>query len=311
MNNMAKVLLLVLMSSFSSAFADDTALSEFQHMASGGKFEFTPSLEVGSYVQKYDLTYSNGVDKTTDHYYLYGVRAEYGFSDMISAGFLLRYASHNIAYPSGAANRTANGLVNPDIYVNAKNAIGPGTLRYGAHFLWSMSKHYIDSQGDSNADSGGSTLNLFAGYELPIMSSMVVGLQAAYDIWQDDRQFHNETFPSFLQDNKVKNGGWWNLRAFFEYTMDPVLYGIELNYVNHAQSKINFASGALPDTDVHDNGSAIAADLYGNWKIAKDTSLLPTIGFDTTDHNIGYLPGVVGANSGVGMFVNVAGRFGF
>ncbi len=119
-----------------AAFAADSSsgVSVYYNTKRIEKWEVTPGFTFGSIKTNYDSSKSGGVNSITDSLFNFSVGGEYGINEMISVGLKLGYQTDSFSTsPSQkGTNPSGSGMTDPVLYVNGKNAVGPGTLRSGA-----------------------------------------------------------------------------------------------------------------------------------------------------------------------------------
>lgn len=333
MTQMKRIAFIATILAGSFAFADDSAPtgSEFQHQANAGTWEVTPALTYGDMYMADDPANTgsplnqNPNTSTDDHFFMLSATGEYGIIPMLSVGVKLMYEMDSISYspsngidPTGGTSMKASGLTDPEIFVNGRNELSFGSLRWGAHFRFTLGKHVIDSSGTSeDENSGGMTFTPFVGYERQLGSTGVIGARLKYDIIQTDRNFtDNSTAVASLPgmvSYTVKGGNNAVLSVFYETNLDPVILGFDTGLFWHQGSTINFSQpvAGVSSLDAHDGQMAPFLDVYGNWKLAPNIELLPKFGMNVVNSNQGYLPGTVAQNKVVTTSGTVGARFSF
>lgn len=248
-----------------SAFAQDEGASasaggikaEFIHQAPDGKFEVTPRISLAGG----ELKYKNG-----NKYNLGGVgldvRGEYGFSEMFSGYVSLGTASVTAERdncPTGVVCRDtkSSGMIDPSVGVLGAIPAGPGHVRLGADLSMALEDHEIEDDGDQNMASGGTTLNVFAGYEMNIAQN-VFGARLGYDLYQGDRDYNDKDITAPVK-YKVSGGEDMNVDLYYEYWLNMVTIGGYFRYATSKESKAE-ANGVTVDLD--DEAKATAFGVY-------------------------------------------------
>jgi hypothetical protein len=314
-------------------FAGPLALaesSEFQHQTDAGKWEVTPGLSweelyVSDNPANAAAPFNTNPSTSTDTTAIFAnVKGEYGIMPMLSVGVKLNYEMDSISIspsngndPNGGTSMKASGLADPSIFVNGKNSLGSGSLRWGTNFSFSLAKHTINSSGTSeDENSGGMTLTPFVGYEMPLGNG-VFGVRLKYDLLQTDRKVTNNStaFAAVpgLTSYSIKNGNNLVFYVFYEANLEPVILGMDAGIAQHASSKIVFSQPVFgtSDVDAHDSMVLPLMDLYANWRLTPSIELLPKIGANVLNINEPYLPGTVAQSKIMAVYANVAARFVF
>lgn len=291
-----------------AAFAADSSsgVSVYEHQTDSGKWEVTPGFTFGSIKTNFNATAANGnLTSASDSIFNFSVAGEYGINEMLSVGLKIGYQTDSFSLtPSGSSSPSASGMTDPVLYVNGKNAVGPGLIRWGALLDFSLGAMTLSSDGKTyNESSGGITLTPFVGYEMANIGPGTLGARLAYDLYQSDRSFTNNMQTNTSE--KIKAGNNLSFVVFYEMPFDPVIWGVDVGIVNHSAATFN---NGTTDTSMNDGQTNFKVETYAAWTVAPDITVLPTIGYGPMGVG-GYLAN--GATSQNGIYGTVAARFGF
>jgi hypothetical protein len=295
------------------AFAEDNAnpvTSEFQHQANAGVWEVTPGMSFGNFKTNYGsgntLQLSSSTDAMTSEF----IKGEYGINEMFAVGVQLAYQTDNITYSPSQAGGTAitkiDGMNDPVIYFLGRNDVGYGSIHYGLNFDFAVDKGQINTT-SMNEASGGLTFTPFVGYEFGIGPG-ILGAKASYDI-RTNRSYEDNRGNNGTSSLTLKDGQAFTIMAFYEWNLDPVVWGLDLGLVNRTADHFteNGKSGSL------NNGSNnFNISTYANWTVIPMVHILPSIGYGILPQGF---PSTMVANGGIntiaGMFGTVAVRLAF
>jgi len=281
-----KLLVLALVLCGSAAFADgegakeaaaasEGRVSEYFYQAEGGHFEITPAVTTTLDAIKYNDTVSGhknltaGVATTP-----IGAEFEYGITNGLAVGINLNYQDSHIGYKCDDTtcpdNTSANGLMDPELYLKGTSAIGGGALHYGGALEVAVEKLKIKSSGSTNAATGGIALTPYVGYDRPLWKGYIGG-KVSYQTWLSQRQGTDDT-AVFDNTVKINGGDVMRASAFYEVNFNIMTYGVSLNYARTQESHVN---GDQQKDAVNES----TAEFYFPAHFTPKLTLLPVIGF--------------------------------
>ncbi|NJL25085.1 MAG: hypothetical protein HC902_07860 [Calothrix sp. SM1_5_4] len=257
----------------------DLQYSEYQHQTEAGRWEVTPSVGIHA---------RNGTprDATTTKKIYSGslplsVRGEYGISSLFSVGTQLGYTMGAVSYDCDSSttcdSTTFKGFVDPEVYLNGRVGIGPGSLRFGANVAFSPMKAEISSNGDANNFSGGTTVSPYVGYEF-FVGRGLLGFRGAYDLYQSEREVSDKT--STPNSYKVTDGQDISLAAFYEYPIWKLSIGSALEYTNSAQTRKKSNGATTPGNNAF---SEYHMRVYVPIRFNPKITLYPALAVGTQD----------------------------
>jgi hypothetical protein len=287
--------------------------SEFLYQTEAHKFDVTPQIGIGSSVTRY----SQNNLKRYELSFPFGVQGEWGINQMFSIGLDLNYWAAGRTYKCDnncPDNTHSGGLMDPTLQFKGRNGIGSGTIRYGADLSVALEKSKIDSSGDSNAASGGTTLAPWIAYE-HLLGRGFIGGKIQYDLYKGDRKVQNDTVAGSAKIDPANdapsaastdsNGQNLALNVFYEMKFKTkYTAGVNVNYLYHSEtrSSVNGAS-SVP---LRDQASSTGLKLYGTVQFTERIALLPAIMAEAVRYsNSNVVDGAVMIGAGA------AGRFTF
>ncbi len=253
--------------------------SEYLHQTTGGHFELTPAL--GIYAST--IRYKNSSDKTQQSFLPITVKGEYGFSDLfsLSAKLGVGLGVVNNTCPNSTCDDTVlRGAMDPVLSANFRIPTGIMALRFGADLSTSLGNHKIESNGDTNVASGGTSLtpNFGMDFSLP---NMVMGFQLKYDLYRGDRT--NERPGRTPSETKDKKANRLGLAAFYEYNFPRIVsIGSALEYLNQAASETESTGVTTKNKDALDHFNL---NVYVPLRFTPRVTLVPAVWLGATQRD--------------------------
>lgn len=294
---------------FAHADADSSGSNgtEYMYQTPGDTFMVQPQIGLGGIAVKYNDTNTGYKNlKATSAALPVGVAGEYGINQMLAIGLELIYSSNKTTFDCDSPlpcpkDKKASGLHDPAINIKLRNQIGAGTLRYGLRAAIALEKSKIDSDGNSNAASGGSSVTPFVGYELPLGPGFI-GAQASYDLYKGDRKTKTD---GVTNETKTTGGETLEVSAFYEANVGIMTYGGALVFDSRAESKD--AVGSAAPKGNKNAYTAYTLHFYTPAHLTPTITILPTVDLG----GISYTSSGSSADSAGAFLISVAGRFTF
>ncbi len=247
-------------------------------MSAAGQFTLTPGIGLEIVRQKFK---SPDVEFSTD-ILSPGVQAEYGATDFLSVGGTFGYLASVTSAdkcPSGyTCERTGTkGISDPSLYAKFRLHAGQGNFIAKLNYSFSIEDHKIESDGDSNAASGGNTLTASAGYEVGFNRNRI-GFEIARDLMQTDRSVKDDGPPAL--DYKVGAGENTSFTGFYEIHVEKANVGGYLSYLIADKTEDNL-SGSMQKND--DRYSIVKLQFYAAIHFDR-FDLLPTAGYSVVNY---------------------------
>jgi hypothetical protein len=201
-----------------------------------------------------------------------GVRYEVGLNDMWSVEGALTYSliKRDPAQPTADSSNIA-GL--DDFQINVKGTMHTSgfRLRYGAQNkigLFPASFSATPGGGENlNNSSGRFTFTPYLGADIDVGAG-ILGAKASYDLIKQDVALHG---PSGT--NNVYSGGQdFIVSLFYEWSIQPTLIGLALDYFNEGRS--TYASVA------QDNWTGYGANIYARFGWFSGWALIPSAAYN-------------------------------
>lgn len=276
-----------------------SAGSEYQHQTPVDKMEVRALLGYKMLDMK-----NKGGSKTEFSGLSETVAFEYGVSEMISAGLELSNSGYDIkSTPAGGGAATTtkqSGLHDMVFFLNGRNAMGPGELRFGTLVNFSLGKNKQESNGNSNNASGGIGLTPFVGYEMAAGPGLV-GARLSYMFWAGDRKQTDETNTP-ADEYTISGGSVFTTAFFYEMPMSSMTLGGALEFLAPAKSEYKLNGVKSAETNPH---TETALAVYAPYYVNDMVTILPKIRYNTwTAKNSGL-------DSVSGWDINVGARFLF
>jgi hypothetical protein len=200
--------------------------SEFFYQTEAGKQAVTPKFSFLT-----SSTQMNGAAKANVSGWSLGASYEYGFISEISVGVTLDYRTEDTK-TSGAQTTTASGLDDLQLFVKANMPAGPGSLKYGAALGISPGDHKIETNGDSNNNTGGNMLTPYIGYEYD-MAPCVFGAKLATDLRLGDATSKSGSISTDYSGNEKTT-----FSLFYEHSFSSDMkLGASLDWVTTSDTK--------------------------------------------------------------------------
>lgn len=256
--------------------------SEFFFQSEAGKSDLTPKIGYRMLTRKAEGSTSeikwNGLWNT-------GASYEYGINEMFAIEGALYYASLET---DQTPKTKTSGLQNPEVTLKGMSPMEGGHLHYGATFSLGLEKLKVETNGDTNASTGGHALMPYIGADMNVGGG-IVGGRLSYEYKME------RTIDFMGTEGKQKEGHELGLNAFYEHFFADMLIGGSVNYVSHGATKND--AGA----EVEESGSMTGISLYsrmpmGTW------ALIPRLDYDFSKSHYSKYDD---------MNLSVAARFGF
>lgn len=180
-----------------------------------------------------------------------GAEYEYGLNEQFALGATLSYLSLEW---DGTPKLKNSGLVDPQVSLHGRSAMGWGYLRYGADLGLGFEKQKTASSSqDGNVASGGFSLNPYIGADIATTTDGIIGGRINYNYLME------RTVDSGSgSDGKRKEGNELGLSVFYEQFFADMLIGGSYKYTSYAATKDE------NDAEYEKSGSMSAIALYSN-----------------------------------------------
>lgn len=242
------------------AQASAEGVSEFHQHAAQGEIEVTPHFD-------YQMVTANdrtGGGKTKVNGFRLGVEGEYGIAGSMSAGVDVSYVNQTNKTEPATTDTDTTGLDDVDLFVRGSNAMGSGRLTYGTTLGLSLGDSETETNGDSNAQSGGMSLTPYVGYEMAAGPGLW-GAQVRYN-WLGER-----TSTSGGTETKTEGGSGFGVATFYEYDWSAEnSIGASLAYDMSGETE----SGGTKNDD---NSNMLTLSIYAPMKVADKMELIPRL----------------------------------
>jgi len=246
--------------------------SEYFYQASAGKQDVTPRLTIATTETEFDSG-----SKTEASANVLSAEYEYGWMEGLSVGGALAYTASG-DYDNGTSDGDVSGLNNLEAFVKASLPAGPGALKYGAALSLSLEDSEFESNGDTNAATGGHDLEPYVGYEMS-SGSCTYGAKLALEVGLTDRTIKDTVGTTADHSGKEDT----TISLFYEHKFsEDMLLGASLDWVTTSDSK-NEDTG----TKTESLSPTQVISVYLPVKLGGGT-LLPAIAYGiTTDDKVG------------------------
>jgi len=252
----------------SAAFAQDGNGSQYQYQAPANQFDLTPALEFQGVNTKFKGGSTSSLKQTT---VTIDAMGEYGLNDMFSVGLILAAAAEGDDNgTSGVRNTHSTGFLDPDLFVNGRLQLGPGSFRFGTHLTVALEKKHLYSDGNSNQSSGGIHMSPFVGYEVEINRN-IFGARFIYDF----SLMHNKLDLQGLSGTE-KGGEVFTSALFYEYHLTRVIIGGAFELTNQASARSEMSDGSVTDSL---SQSSWRIKGYAPVRLSSRATILPSIAY--------------------------------
>lgn len=239
--------------------------SQYQHQTGDRKIELTPGF--GWNQTKTDATSGTASYKGWRGF----LKAEYGTSEAMSIGFLFDYGN---AQYTATQTVTRKGLQDPEFFLNARQMVGPGSLRYGFALDMAVEDHIVGSSGDTNRSSGGVSLRPYVGYEWQT-GPHTLGARVSYSANIHDGKVQDKrTTPE--TESRIKGGNSLYSALFYEADITPLILGASVGIRNTERTHEILNQQAA---DLGSSYSSIGGQVYGAWLATSSITLLPAVAY--------------------------------
>jgi hypothetical protein len=256
---MKKLVVLLAVLAGTSAFAGESAQSEFFYQAPAAAHEGT-----------FGLGFFTGEVDTSPSIDLSGQRVfaeyEYGINEAWAVGVLLNYTQTKI---DTSPSTDSTGLNDLEINVKGKHTPEAG-LRYGAMIELALQDGEVKSNGDTNQATGGIMVNPYVGYEMAKDQCKFGGKLARGVRLKDEKEEDKGSNTT----EESSGGEATTLTGFYEHTFsEQWALGGSLEYAMIGDTK--------SDSGDTDNGNSMTLNVYAPMHMGPGT-LIPQFSYAST-----------------------------
>ena len=257
----------------------ETENSERFYQAESKVFEVVPRLAYGSATANFTAGSALSGQKTSG--LEESVALEYGLCPMFAVGGVLANQNLTQSFTSAAGtaipNTKQSGLEDPVVFLHGKLPFGKGLFHFGVDAALSFSSLEVDTSGNQNAGSGGTTVSTFVELEGPFGPG-TIGAGARYDAIKAIESLRDSSSGTLTTGNK-SGGKVLAAIGFYEVHVPRGLIGVGGEY--DAIAKEQVTGNTAVDAQPSHRGYSFSA--YGVYELKKTIEILPVFTYAVVD----------------------------